>query len=346
MEQLNLSSAEALAKASPLQENRKDSMIHEADSLSPMCVYLTKFAPSGSSGKTSRASSRPTGGNDFKAFIDAITEIGYSCAWRILDAQYVRVDGFPNAIPQRRRRLFVVGHLADWRYPAEVLFEQESLRGDSEESLCEREGAAGAAAEVPRTSDKNVGSGTAVTLKIRSGCEGGGKGALWQVEKSATLSTNNDQTLFQPECMFSESSFGQFRENQVGATVKASGGCLGGGSETLIMSMSHANDVIRESKGVVPTLISRMGTGGNNVPLVYSLAENTIGRQPQNGGNGNGFSKDVSYTLNATGVHGVLDSLMRVRRLTPIECERLMGFPDDYTKVPYRGKSAEDCPDS
>jgi site-specific DNA-cytosine methylase len=59
------------------------------------------------------------GGEDFRAFLRKIDEIGYSCAWRVLDAQYVRVDGYPRAIPQRRRRVFVVGHLgADWRYPA------------------------------------------------------------------------------------------------------------------------------------------------------------------------------------------------------------------------------------
>lgn len=79
---------------------------------------------------------------------------------------------------------------------------------------------------------------------------------------------------------------------------------------------------------------------------IYCLAENTIGRQPHNGGNGNGWKKNLSYTLNATGVHGVFDMQGKVRRLTPTECERLQGFPDDYTKIPYRGKSAEQCPDS
>lgn len=123
---------------------------------------------------------------------------------------------------------------------------------------------------------------------------------------------------------------------------------------------------------MVPTLTARMGTGGNNVPClmdssgkflhtvinktgtllasagernrspVICLAENTIGRQPMNGGNGSGYSENLSYTLNATGVHGVC-SHSKVRRLTPRECERLQGFPDDYTKIPYRGKSAEDC---
>ena len=64
----------------------------------------------------------------------------------------------------------------------------------------------------------------------------------------------------------------------------------------------------------------------------YALAENTIGRKPENGGNGNGFSEDISYTLNATGIHGVSHKMV-VRRLMPVECERLQGFPDNYTKL-------------
>lgn len=163
--------------------------------------------------------------------------------------------------------------------------------------------------------------------------------------------------------------------------------------------ISQRSDVFREYKGT-PTLCARMGTGGNNVPIVlmdqggdcmsiecdkvgtlraqthghepivlsengtdravsvdktpplktttvpcFALAENAIGRQPQNGGNGNGFSQGVSYTLNATGVHGVSFEGC-VRRLTPIECERLQGFPDNYTQIPYRGKSVEKCPDA
>lgn len=71
-------------------------------------------------------------GEDFRAFLQKIDEIGYSVAWRVLDAQYVRVDGYPRAVPQRRRRVFVVGHLgADWRYPASVLFEPGCLPGDT-----------------------------------------------------------------------------------------------------------------------------------------------------------------------------------------------------------------------
>ena len=78
----------------------------------------------------------------------------------------------------------------------------------------------------------------------------------------------------------------------------------------------------------------------------YVLNETTIGRKPENGGNGTGFKADISYALNATGVHGVSTPRAAVRRLTPVECERLQGFPDDWTRIPYRGRPADQCPDA
>ena len=92
-----------------------------------------------------------------------------------------------------------------------------------------------------------------------------------------------------------------------------------------------ADSRVKEMGDVCQTVTSRWGTGGGNVPI--ALAENTIGRKPENGGNGDGFSEDLMYTLNATGVHGVNYNML-VRRLTPKECERLQGFPDDYTNIP------------
>ena len=113
--------------------------------------------------------------------------------------------------------------------------------------------------------------------------------------------------------------------------------------------------------------------------ICFGIAENIIGRKPDNGGNGAGFNQDVQFTLNRTGVHGVcgftkndagrdasdnIAPTLRsggsgnstvapavagntyVRRLTPVECERLMGFPDGHTQIPWRGKRREDCPDT
>ena len=70
------------------------------------------------------------GGRDFGTFLRGLGELGYGFAYRVLDAQYTRAHGFPRAVPQRRRRVFVVGYLGDWRRAAAVLFDGESLRGN------------------------------------------------------------------------------------------------------------------------------------------------------------------------------------------------------------------------
>jgi len=231
-----------------------------------------------------------SGGRDFGSFLGALGQLGYGFAYRVLDAQYF-------GVPQRRRRVFVVAHSSgDSRRAAEVLFEPESLRGDSPKS-------------------RKTGQDTAQCLTTGTGCR------------------------YDPN------------------------------TETLI-------------------------------PV--AIAENTIGRQPMNGGNGDGYTVGgPMYTLNATGVHGVAHPAhafkirggcegggkgylgtdekvftlsttqdqwiaqafnhqsggdmrgidlreypqlqahqqtsvlhgMAVRRLTPTECERLQGFPDGWTDI-------------
>jgi len=71
------------------------------------------------------------GGRDFGSFLGALGELGYGWSYRVLDAQWCRVDGWPKAVPQRRRRVFVVGCLGDRAAPARVLFERESVQRDS-----------------------------------------------------------------------------------------------------------------------------------------------------------------------------------------------------------------------
>lgn len=98
--------------------------------------------------------------------------------------------------------------------------------------------------------------------------------------------------------------------------------------------MTHACDVIRETR-ISPTLNARMGTGGNQIPLVLSEC-----------GTWSAVGEGIDPPLKTTTVSNVCGSEARVRKLTPVECERLQGFPDYYTQIPYRGKPAEDCPDS
>jgi DNA (cytosine-5)-methyltransferase 1 len=109
---------------------------------------------------------------------------------------------------------------------------------------------------------------------------------------------------------------------------------------------NNPTDARQKETDVSPSVLARWGTGGNQTPLVhaaFALAENTIGRQPQNGGNGTGAQKELGYTLNATGQQGVAASGF-VRRLTTVECARLQGFPDHHTEIPWRGKPASECP--
>lgn len=107
--------------------------------------------------------------------------------------------------------------------------------------------------------------------------------------------------------------------------------------------------VEQEISGTITANFSRSRGCGTPEAMTIAIAGNTIGRKPQNGGNGMGFDEtNVSYTLTKTDRHAVAFGVknLRVRRLTPLEYERLQGFPDFYTRIPYRKKVEEDCPDS
>lgn len=271
---------------------------------------------------------RPSGRRGRRSKAGAIAGNGWSLAWRQLDAQYW-------GVPQRRKRIALVADFGGQR-AAEILFERTSLSGNP----CESIPAWKTFARTPEASvagyDRMVESGNSITgdaesegtgrsggkgtgrvlesdhretstrctepaaytLKIRSGCEGGGKGALVQTELSATISTLQDQTLFQPVVYdargngdgkivptitgdhenritdytaiaierktFNEQSFSHYKESDKCSTLKAKAGNIGNGSECLI-----AEKAIR----------------------------------------------------------------WIVRRLTPVECERLQGYPDGYTDI-------------
>ena len=255
-----------------------------------------------------------SGGRDFGSFLGAVAQLGYGFSYRVLDAQYC-------GVAQRRRRVFVVGHLGDWRPAAAVLFERHSLRRDL-------------APSAPQ-----------------------GK---------------------EPSAYF-ESSLAQYKQGDIGGTLKASGGVLGGGSETFLVQKVYethpADSRVKEMGETCQTVTSRWGTGGGNVPLVQTVgftqcdAARDVGIEVsptlRSGGNGGYPNHAVAYsiredaganTFSATPLavtpalqalrpsvqshhaQTFIADLARVRRLTPTECERLQGFPDGFTNIPWRKK--------
>ena len=138
---------------------------------------------------------------------------------------------------------------------------------------------------------------------------------------------------------FIEGSFGTYRQSAVGGTVKASGGALQGGSETLLVVHGRQTPCTSDKAFTLDC----QGSGNTNV---VCISGNIIDRQHHNGGNGTGAIQDgTCYTLTDTDRHAVSDGL-HIRRLSPTECERLQGFPDNHTQIPWRGKTAAECPDS
>lgn len=106
----------------------------------------------------------------------------------------------------------------------------------------------------------------------------------------------------------------------------------------------QASDVSRALLGKSnDSMAEDLDTYAISTPAI-AIAGNTIGRSPENGGNGTGYSIETGYTLTKSDQHGVMHD-MKVRRLTPRECERLQGFPDNHTLIPWKNKPIEDCPD-
>lgn len=198
----------------------------------------------------------------------AILADHYSLAWRTMDAQYW-------GVPQRRLRISLVLDLTGGR-AGEVLFEPESLRGHFAPGVTP--GQAAPVVVGGCTEDAN----RAFTLKIRSGCEGGGKGALVQTEKSATLSTLQDQTLFVAEPSKAY-SFDSLASNSMKSSNPHSG--------------CREVEIAKTLDTSPPDPAKNQG-GIAIVEPTFCIQGNTIDRADTAGANGAGVKEDVCYTLN------------------------------------------------
>lgn len=185
----------------------------------------------------------------------------YSIAWRALDAKYW-------GVPQRRRRIFLVLDLGG-QCAGEILFKREGLSRDFK-----TRGKTGKALpSSPEGCSGKTSRGIPYTLKIRSGCAGGGKGVLVQEDLSATLATHNDQYLIQPAFGFKAGQSAKTRSIGWEKEIASGLGAQMSGTEPTVCCRaidSHPQDsrVDFSKDGTVQTLPARMGTGGGNVPFV------------------------------------------------------------------------------
>jgi len=238
------------------------------------------------------------GGETFAAFIQALGECGYQCAWRILDAQNF-------GVPQRRRRVFVVGYFGDWRPAAAVLFESAGMCRDIKTGA-------------------QTGQDIAHPLRAQPQASHRADSDTYVARVAPTLNAH----------------FGskQGLENQ-----HIDGGCGLFVTHTL---RGEGYDASEDGTGrgtplVTGTLVSNgdAHSGFRDEHGLVAFQQNASGELR---------TSDTSYTVNtnsnaSSGRNTPLVCSSTVRRLTPIECERLQGVPDGHTLIPWRKKPAGEC---
>ncbi len=258
------------------------------------------------------------GGRDFGSILGGLVELGYGFAYRVLDAQFF-------GVPQRRRRVFVVGYLGDWRPAAAVLFERQSLRGDSPPSREARETiAACVTAGTGQRCDAETETMIAHSLKadgFDASEDGTGRGTPI-VPVAFDLRGREGGAM--PE------------GPQDTANLRAASG---GSSRSYVAFAQNQREEVRELHAAGAVSAIRRGDAKNETLLTFYPTN----RQPEFG-NYEDVSPPVKVGSASGGNPPGVSNGSAVRRLTPRECERLQGFPDDYTLVAYRGKPAKDGP--
>lgn len=284
-------------------------------------------------------------GNDFARVIDEMANIGaLAIEWHILDAQWF-------GVAQRRRRVFVLacydpGTVA--RCSEQILSVPKDSKGDIKQSRKKRKQAAGKTET--GFSEPSINGERRVTVFQPGTMVRQGSGVSEDIVPTLRAEHHNGDNF--PHIAY---------------------------NNPIIVDGTRVDDIRIYEDQIVPTLKHRMGTGGGQVPLVgleqpvlaydgynNAISENIyrtlrlgidsadhiaipiqgtiIGRSDTSGPQGKGFGNenDPSYTLDTISQHGVMTPELVLRKLTPLECERLMGFPDDHTKYDDEGKIIAD----
>jgi DNA (cytosine-5)-methyltransferase 1 len=263
------------------------------------------------------------GGRDFGSFLGALGELGYGWAYRVLDAQNF-------GVAQRRRRVFVVGCLGGWESAAKVLFESESLSGNIAKG---------------RSSWKETTTAAGISTQL---C-----GPLTARDYKGISSDDCNERYMK---MVATPKIANCLETTCNDYSRADG-------FTMIAYENHPSDSrVKEMGETCQTVTSTWGSGGGNIPFVQNVVGFNTNARPdemkflteqsntltasQNSGiavdmynltTNNTTSQTIRNGTDIDHVGGLMQN-MAVRRLTEVECERLQGFPDNYTNI------KENCP--
>lgn len=276
------------------------------------------------------------GGRDFGSILGGLVELGYGFAYRVLDAQYF-------GLPQRRRRVFVVGYLGDWRRAAAVLFERDCLSGHP----------------APR---RKAGQRTAPTISARTE-GGGGLGTDFDLDGKLIASTGDVS-----HCL-NAGGMGRLEyetETLITGALACSGGHAYPGTtaqdagEGYLLPVAHALradgfDASEDGTGRGTPLVPVPHV--DVMPTMQNGADTPAGHSARSGNTKDSYIVPLAFNTRQDPIHGAMADPLgtkdnghgillssAVRRLTPRECERLQGFPDDYTLISHRGKPAADGP--
>lgn len=288
-------------------------------------------------------------------------------AWRILDAQYF-------GLAQRRRRVFVVASARRGFDPVEVLFEREGVRRDSAPRRGEGSDVTGTAPFGPAL---QCGCGNVFGEELGTygcmNCEGEegpavamfggipafGSGNGGSVERSGTLTAKDARLDFDSETFFvqpvsaltacgvgtcgaddNQAQAGHLIAGTLNANGKAAGSATNQDAEAGLLVVHGTQD-----PGVSDSLAFALGrnSGQENAALRETSFSTKLHHTAACGAGK--LYEEYTVSLDANSPPPALLQPSQVRRLTPTECERLQGFPDNYTRIPWRNKPASECPD-
>jgi DNA (cytosine-5)-methyltransferase 1 len=265
------------------------------------------------------------GGKDFGTFLGALGELGYGFAYRVLDAQHF-------GVAQRRRRVFVVGYLGDWRVAAAVLFERESLQGNPKPSRKKRE-------EVAVNVEGSVGEAGDVS------CVGGNLSptvtSKWKTGYGGPSGSNETGNMVYATTIIDRAAFNQGENAQYEPRIET--------GETMSSLVARGPHAVAQPIGINGNIAGTIDANYFKGCGSANFGERDVVAQPiavdtYNYTTNNHTTQTIRSQSDTEHIGAVMHS-MAIRRLTPKECERLQGFPDDWTKIPYRNKEADQCPD-